>query len=105
MELNWVPDSCTLPTAEQPLRSAEFDKFFATFVRKVERLSPEHVRFALEHSPDTASQAADLAVRETSCCSFFTFTLRASGEGLALDVGVPAAQSAVLEALATRAAG
>ncbi|MEV6153769.1 hypothetical protein AB0L53_25835 [Nonomuraea sp. NPDC052129] len=31
----WVPSECTLPTAEQPLRVAEFDALFAEVVRAV----------------------------------------------------------------------
>ena len=34
----WVPEACTLPTVEQPLRVAEFDELFATAVRPVERV-------------------------------------------------------------------
>ena len=26
----WVPEACTLPTVEQPVRVAEFDELFAT---------------------------------------------------------------------------
>ncbi|MEV4838269.1 hypothetical protein AB0K05_27425 [Nonomuraea sp. NPDC049486] len=33
----WVPSACTLPTAEQPLRVAEFDALFADAVRAVAR--------------------------------------------------------------------
>lgn len=36
--MTWVPQSCTLPTVEQPLRVAEFDALFATAVRSAERL-------------------------------------------------------------------
>ena len=27
---SWVPEACTLPTVEQPVRVAEFDELFAT---------------------------------------------------------------------------
>jgi hypothetical protein len=37
-----VPDACTLPTAEQPLRLAEFDELFATAVRRVDTVSTTH---------------------------------------------------------------
>ena len=30
MAVTWVPESCKLPTVEQPLRVAEFDALFAT---------------------------------------------------------------------------
>jgi predicted metalloendopeptidase len=29
----WVPEACTLPSVEQPLRVAEFDEVFANAVR------------------------------------------------------------------------
>ena len=37
---DWVSQSCTLPTAEQPLRIAEFDDLFATGLLGLERLTP-----------------------------------------------------------------
>ncbi|MGH3430002.1 MAG: hypothetical protein ACRDQZ_20940 [Mycobacteriales bacterium] len=40
--------------------------------------------------------------RETQCCSFFTFTVSRKGQGVELDVVVPAAHIEVLDALATR---
>jgi hypothetical protein len=50
-----------------------------------------------------AARAADLTVRETQCCSFFGFTLTATGGGLTLDVTAPPEQIAVLDALVDRA--
>ena len=43
---------------------------------------------------------AGLAAAETECCSFFTFALTATGGALSLDVTVPAAHTAILDALA-----
>ena len=104
MTTNWVPDTCTLPTAERPLRLAEFDALFTESARGVRRVSPEVLRFELMLGPDVAARAAELAARETSCCSFFTFTLTVDGAGLRLDVAVPGARSDVLDALAERVA-
>ncbi|WP_232323975.1 MFS transporter [Catenuloplanes japonicus] len=98
----WVPDACTLPTAEQPLRQAEFDDLFATALRGQQRLSPTTLRWVID--PAAESTARDLTDRESSCCAFFTFTFRQDGAGLRLDVEVPAAHVAVLDALASRAA-
>ena len=99
----WVPEACSLPTVEQPLRVTEFDGLFATAVRSVTRVEP--LRLWLELDPDAAvaARAADLAVRETSCCSFFAFTLTATGGRVLLEIGVPAGQVDVLDALAERA--
>jgi hypothetical protein len=96
-------ESCTLPTAEQPLRLAEFSELFAEAVRAVDRIGPAQVRLELRPDPAVAAQAADLAVRETQCCSFFTFTLTATGGRLSLDVTAPEEYAQVIEALATRA--
>jgi hypothetical protein len=105
---NWVPQACTLPTAELPLRVAEFDGLFADAVRGIERVGPTRLRLELEASPRVAGRAASLVAAETECCSFFTFTLTATGGGLALEASVPAAQARVLDGLAdlaTAAAG
>jgi hypothetical protein len=34
---DWTPDACTLPTADRPLRVAEFDELFAFVVRAERR--------------------------------------------------------------------
>ena len=93
-----VPEACTLPTAERPLRVAEFDRLFAA-ATMAERLGPTQARIALPSSPEVAAQAADLVVRETQCCSFFTFSLVATGGQLHLDVAVPESQVSVLDAV------
>jgi hypothetical protein len=74
-EASWVPDACTLPTADRPTRLTEFDDLFATAVRSADRTDPGRLRLELLASPEVAARAANLAVRETGCCSFFTFTL------------------------------
>ena len=103
LDVEWVPSACTLPTAEQPLRVAEFDALFADAVRGVAR--PEHTRLRLElvFSPDNAARAAELAARENGCCSFFTFTVTIADGGLALEATVPAGHVGVLDALQARA--
>jgi hypothetical protein len=98
-----VPQACTLPTAEQPVRLAEFDGLFAEAVRGVRRPAPDRLRLVLEAAPAVAARAADLVARESGCCGFFTFTLTISDGTLLLDVAVPAAQAEVLDALASRA--
>jgi len=103
VEGSWVPQACTLPTVEQPLRLAEFDDLFASAVLGVQRADPLRVRLELRAEPEVAARAADLMTRETGCCSFFSFTLTATGNQLDLDVAVPAGHIAVLDALAARA--
>jgi hypothetical protein len=101
---SWAPSACTLPTAEQPLRVAEFDALFAEAVRGVERIDPVRLRLSLDAEPQWAGRAAELAARETGCCSFFTFVLTATGGRLSLEVTVPGQHVDVLDALAARAA-
>jgi hypothetical protein len=98
----WVPEACTLPSVQQPLRLVEFDSLFATALREQQRLSPIHLRWRLDPAAETT--ARDLTNRESSCCSFFTFTITADTDALRLDVQVPAAHVDVLDALAQRAA-
>jgi thioredoxin len=101
----WVaPDACTLPTAEQPLRVAEFDDLFTTSVTWVDRPETTRLLLGLPSDPAVAARAADLAMRESGCCSFFTFALTVSGARLQLEVTVPEARTDVLDGLAARAA-
>ncbi|MFI0408341.1 hypothetical protein [Actinomadura sp. 3N508] len=99
----WTPQACSLPTAERPLRVAEFDALFADAVTTVQPEGPGRVRLELRADPLVAGRAAELAARETGCCSFFTFTLTATGGALALQVGVDERHVEVLDALAARA--
>jgi hypothetical protein len=99
----WAPQACTLPTAERPLRLAEFDALFAEVVTQVHPAGPGRVRMVLRPEPQVAGRAAELAARETGCCSFFTFTLTATGGELALQVSVGDRHIEVLDALAARA--
>lgn len=96
--VNQAPEACTLSTGKRPLRVDEFDRLF-TRAAAVERLSPQAVRITLPSSPETAAEAANLVVRETECCSFFTFSLTATGGQVHLDVAVPESQTPVLDSL------
>jgi hypothetical protein len=113
---DWVPvEACTLPTAEQPLRVAEFDTLFAASLRAVEPPAgaATRARLVLAGSADLPGRVQRLADAETACCSFFTFTLTPltadpSGDGadtamVALDIEVPATRTDVLAALVQRA--
>ncbi|MEV4199924.1 hypothetical protein [Micromonospora globbae] len=102
---SWVPDACTLPTAERPLRLAEFDQLFRDAVRGVDRPTPQHLRLRLAADAQVEETTRDLIARESSCCSFFAFEISRSGpDALVLDVRVPAAHVDVLDGLAGRAA-
>lgn len=99
----WVPESCTLPTPEIPLRVAEFDALFAGSLRATRRLEPTLLRMVLGDGDAVEATARDLAARETGCCSFFDFTVSRDGAATVLDVRVPAAHTVVLDGLAARA--
>ena len=87
------------------MREAEFNDVFAHAVRGVGRPDPRTLALDLEPAAEVAARVANLAVRETQCCSFFTFALTATGGALRLDISVPQAHIDVLEALAARANG
>jgi hypothetical protein len=96
--------ACTLSDTARLARAAEFSQLFAETVRRVERPEATRLRLDLEPGPGPAAQTAELISAETECCSFFTFTLTATAGSLALEITVPQAQTAVLDALAERAA-
>jgi hypothetical protein len=96
------PESCTLPSAERPVRAAEFADLLAGATRGARRPEPTRLQLDLAPGRETAARAAGLAAAETECCSFFTFTLTAAGGTLTLDIAVPPAHAGVLDALAAR---
>jgi hypothetical protein len=105
MDRDLLPgDACTLPTADRPLRRAEFDDLFAHGVTWQERPDATHLVLGLRPEPAVAGQVADLVVRETDCCSFFTFALTVHGSRLRLEVTVPETYVDVLDGLAARVA-
>jgi hypothetical protein len=100
---SWAPEDCSLPTAERPLRAAEFADLFSA-VLAVDRAAADRLRLTLRPGAQTASRAAALAAAETDCCSFFTFRLAVGNDSLILDITVPPARAAILDALADQAA-
>lgn len=99
----WVPRSCTLPTEERPLRAAEFDALFAERLTAAARPHPLRLQLVLAAGPGVEARVRDLVTRESSCCSFFTFTVTADSDRVLMDVEVDGAHDAVLAALHTRA--
>jgi hypothetical protein len=86
---------------EQPIRVAEFDRFFTDSVHSFRRPEPERLELVL--AVDTEPTARELAARESSCCSFFAFDFATTAGDLVMGVGVPAAYVDVLDAFAARA--
>ena len=92
------PSACTLPTADRPLRRAEFDALLAAGLRGQRRLSPTRLRWHLD--PAIEATARELTTRESACCTFFSFVFTLEAGTLHLDIDVPPARTAVLDALA-----
>src|SRR4051794_41486368 len=102
MEELMTTDACTLPRAERPGRLAELDALFAGSVRRVDR-SGGSVRLYLSGAPGLRETVRDLAHRESSCCSFLTFSVEGHDDGLTLGITAPAERRELLDALADRA--
>jgi hypothetical protein len=100
MSIDWVPDACSLPTAEQSFRVAEFDELFAKHLRGANRLGPSTLELTL--AAESRATAAELTARENECCSFFEFDLAEVADAVRLRISVPAAYVAVLDGLADR---
>ena len=95
--MTWVPDTCTLPARERPLRVAEFDAVFARGLRTHHRDGPHLLRLVLDASVEP--ELTDLIERESACCSFFSFTFSGATD---LRITVPPAHTAVLDGLTAR---
>ena len=104
MEDLMTTDACTMPTAERPLRLAEFDDLFASAARSVTR-ADDGVLIHLVGPAGLRDRVRDLAARETACCSFFTFVVDGREDDLTLHVSVPPERRTILDALAARAEG
>ncbi|MGI8700216.1 MAG: hypothetical protein ACR2JU_03265 [Nocardioidaceae bacterium] len=102
-----------MPIAEQPLRAAEFDDLFAETLVRVDRPDATRVDLTLVGEPGLVQRVQALADRESTCCSFFEFTVTpsepdagADGTGrvaVHLGIAVPQARVDVLAAVVERA--
>lgn len=100
---DWVPESCTLPTVERPVRIAEFDTLFSHALQAAWQPEPTRLRLTLD--PGWEDAARHLAERESQCCSFFTFAFSRDPGKLYMDIAVPADRQPVLNAMAQQATG
>ncbi|MFJ3880815.1 hypothetical protein ACIPW5_25600 [Streptomyces sp. NPDC090077] len=104
-DLAWVPQSCTLPTEERPLRVAEWDALVSERLTSSSRPEPLPLRLDLAAGSGVEERVRDLVERESGCCSFFTFTTTPGEDLISLDIAVDPAHETILDALAARTAG
>ncbi|MCJ0868614.1 hypothetical protein [Streptomyces sp. AP-93] len=102
-DLVWVPQSCTLPTEERPLRVAEWDTLLAERMTSLSRPALR-LSLSLAAGPDVEEAVRDLLERESGCCSFFAFTVSPGEDVIGLDIEVGPEHESVLDALVARAA-
>jgi hypothetical protein len=96
-QTGWVPDACTLHTVEQPLRVREFERLFTGSLTSVSaRPDGRSLRLVLTDGPGVFEAAADLAARESECCSFFLFNVTRGSGTVTMDVRVDEAHTDVL---------
>ncbi|QLY30974.1 hypothetical protein H0264_00765 [Nocardia huaxiensis] len=98
----WVPDACTLPTVEQPLRTLEFATLLGETARRVHRRSATRLEVVIPAAAESA--ARDLARRESECCAFFAFSFEGDADDTVMGIEVPPAHSDILDAMQARAA-
>ena len=79
------------------MREAEFENLFASSLTGAVRTSPTGAELTL--TLESVPQARDLAARETSCCSFFSFEIREENRKAVMSITVKPAHTAVLDAL------
>jgi hypothetical protein len=97
-----IPQACTLPSAEQPIRLREFDELLASTVRSTKRDSATHLTFRLRGDDDLEAVARDLTAREAECCSFFDFSIGVEAGEVVLGIGVPEQHASILDSLQAR---
>jgi hypothetical protein len=104
-----VEEFCTLPVAAQPFRLMEFDELFRSQIRPPRRIDPHRVEFTFLGGEGLYGKVSDLVARESTCCTFFEFTIDEHAQDLpdqdhlVLRVGVPESRDDVLKALTDRA--
>jgi hypothetical protein len=86
------------------VRVAEFDALFSETLTRIEQTGIPGARFVMSGDMALAQRARSLADRETSCCSFYAFTVTATGpNSVVMEVTVPDDRGDALSALVRRA--
>jgi len=96
-----IPHSCTLPTAKRPVRLAEFDTLLGS-ATSAERDDATHLTFHFDAVDGLEAQARDLTARESSCCSFFDFTVTKDAGQVTVGIRVTDQHASILDSLQSR---
>lgn len=95
-----IPDSCTLPSQQRPLRLAEFGALLTQAIA-VERGDQRNLHFFFDDSDGLDARIRDLAHREANCCSFFEFHVAHKKDQVMLGITVPHQHTGILDSLQT----
>jgi DNA-binding transcriptional MerR regulator len=88
---------CSLPAAAVADRTAQWAEVVAHATER--RPTADGLRLRLPADPSIVARAAELAVLEVGCCTFFAFALRVDAAGVWLDVAAPADARPLLDAI------
>jgi hypothetical protein len=91
-----IPIACTLGADDAENRVEEWRRFLESSVDAADPVGAQRLRLRLKPSSLILSAAADLALREKSCCTFFDFSIDVQLDGNWLVIGVPSDAAAVL---------
>ena len=84
-----VPIACTLTVEDAGTRIDEWRAFFAEHTDAVDRRDAAAASVRLRPAAEALVAAADLAERESVCCSFFGFSLALRDQRWWLEIAVP----------------
>ena len=90
-----TPIACSLDAAQLTDRLADWRRVLAGVTARADGAGPHEVILQLG-SQTSVSELATLCKDEVACCPFFTFDLRLSAEGMALQIRVPPEAASVL---------
>ena len=96
-----IPHSCTLPTAERPVRLAEFHTLLDSATTS-QRHDDTHLTLCFDDADGLEAQARELTARESSCCSFFDFNVAKDAGQVIVGIQVPGQYSSILDSLESR---
>ena len=100
-----IPIACTLSAERAEDRVEEWRTFFSTHSDEVMDRSSTEIAIHLRDGDGALLAAADLAGREHTCCSFFSFAIDIESNARWLRVSVPPDAAAVLADFRTLAVG